>query len=227
MMMMTNELWQAHEEEGKRIARQHGFETTAVGLDWVYYNSDFYFFEKEMRLLIFDIGQESLDGRGVDSDLREWWDQRLGHSRGSSDAVTFNLRWGDTLSYARQRGYYGSLSLRSGISGSLRDITMSPPRGFSFFFGDQIRTPMAEIRRGEMAPTGPTVHRQVLILNKQTIVKENGEFTSEHRVNLADFLKNHSIDDGSVLGFLKNFDIIRNALGNQWVNPYQRMLDMF
>jgi hypothetical protein len=115
------------------------------------------------------------------------------------------------------------------IFAHLIDIRTSPPRGFNIFIGETVEP--IHIKKGKNSYwcTGVLVHRQMMILNGQT-VSFNGDL-SEDRPNLLRFLDGNNIKDRTTVDFLANFKVFRNfaILNGQWGNGFleNRLLDAY
>ena len=194
----TCTLFHAHQREGQRIARQNGFLKDGFGLEWVHYNSDFYFAEQEIHAIIAKVAQELLSKEGFDNvDLDAYY------ATAHNSRVSFNEMW----SIFSQRG----LNLPGQtwqLNAHMINIQGSPPRGFNLFMGESIDPVMIPIIKGRAyQSTDIMIHRQIMIVNGQTI-KMTGEI-GEDRPNLLDFVSDGDIRDIAAQDFLANFRVFR------------------
>ena len=217
-VMMMWQVYVAHETEGRQIAMQHGFRDNANGWCWLHYNSDFYFFEKELIEIINGVASEFLAKHGFDNvDLDEVFRNARSSPNGVG-ALSFNELWS-----ARHKGQRLRIERTSPLFGDLRDVTISPPRGFMLFIGDTTRI-ASTFMKGGVEHVGELERISVFILNGR-VISSNGEF-ADGMSNFLEILMSHRIDDGTVFGFLKNFSIIRSLTDSSHNNIMEAYFPM-
>ena len=222
---LMNEVHRTHHQEGRNIAIQHGFRAgdpnhksiSGAFYDWLYYNSDFYFLELEMVSILKNVTNELLNKNGyMDTDLEFLW-----HYDNAGGPLNFHQKWhqwsDSQLRFAPDRAIKNT-----SIRGWMIDVRTSPPRGFSFFFGESSST--KEVRDPNTNQmTTLTFFKRVMIFNKQLLTRE-GEFT-EDKFNLLDFWVGNRTGNNPMQRFLGNFEIFRNASGPiHKPCPYEKML---
>jgi len=203
---------QAHHLAGHQIAKQNGLVRSGAGVaisDWVFYNSDFYFFERDLVETLTAVAQEFLEKHGgPDAKIDE---------RGFWHGNNFNTRWNHQSMLAgehRQR-------MGRNLSGGMVDARISPPRGFMFFFGELLHYEKIELGHRRYGHTGNSIHKRVMIINKQTVTRD-GAFGGD-RFNALDFWGNSNIIEEALRDFLGNFEVFHNILhGIRNPSPYSR-----
>jgi len=200
-LQLVNKVFRAHHTEGRNLAVQHGFHAgdrnpnlnLALGgafMNWVHYNSDFYFMEEDMVSVLTNVAHRLLGNIGIENeDLDQRWTNLWG------GAHNFNSVW---HSWSNSQSSRAEDALKNtSIKGWMLDVRTSPPRGFSFFFGEQ------DLNPEEVS----SAIRQLMILNGQLATREVSP--DNRRFSLLDFWGASSITDDVMRSFLNNFEILR------------------
>ncbi len=103
-------------EEGKKLARQHGWQD-GQDIDWVYYNADFYYHSEELRNCFKEAAQEM---------AKEWECGEIDTTKRDKDTLanyssSFHEVW-------KNGSQYGIRIC------SMLEVSAQPPEGFSLFF---------------------------------------------------------------------------------------------
>jgi|GEM_PF-2721342 len=207
--MITNATRDANIREGEMLAQQH--ELPLRGAHWLHYNSDFYFFEKELTETLLRVANEFLEKKGAEStDIKQEWRNFYGNG----SPPNFNTWWS---------GFFFNVDSRH-LYGKIRDMTTTPARGFRIFLGDFEKPIHTNRREGRFLSiyefTGITTRRRVMILNKE-IVKDDGTI-KQGEFSLVEFWKNRVHVDNSVWNFLGNFDIFKRSMNLSLVSHLPR-----
>jgi len=186
-------LMQTNDEEGLLLARKQGIREPLYSYSWLYYNADYYYFDQELSAIAMKAAHELAVKNGFKADD---FDKAF---RKRCVDTPFNVYWSARNQLVTDIQHRNAPVLNSG---KLIDPALSPPKGFKFFYSEHV--PKIEKQKGVW-------YKRVMIVNQQTVTK-SGSFDGK-RFNAFDFWGDAALDDASVLGYVKNFDIYRNILG--------------
>ena len=202
---ISNNVLHTHNAEGEALARQHGFrpwESHRLFRDWIHYDSDFYFMEKEMVSILHNVAGNFLRDIDVEvPDFEAQWRDFFG------GAKNFHTRW---HGYSASASYNNpGMALKDiSLGGWMLDVRISPPRGFSFFFSEiNITKEIQDPNTNESVTL--TIQKRIMFFNKQMMVRE-GQFDNG-KFNLFDLWDRNISSDNFMLEFLRNFEMWRNV----------------
>lgn len=215
---MSNNVLDTHNAEGQAIARQHGlrpWEPHVLFRDWVHYDSDFYFMEKELVSILNNVADGLYRNIGIEvPDFEAQWRDVFG------GAHNFHTRW--HMHSASTSYHFPERTLKNtSLGGWMLDVRTSPPKGFSFFFAEtnitkEVRDPVSNQH------ITLTIQQRIMFFNKQFMMRE-GQFENGI-LNLFNFWDRNISNDNSMMQFLKNFEIWKNIFNTpndaQEINPY-------
>jgi hypothetical protein len=203
---MVEILQMANANEGLIIARQQGIMQPLNSNSWVYYNSDYHYFDKDLTAIINTVAYKFANENNVKNIDFEKYYSSCFVGDGSFTSL-FNSPNG--LVSGIQQKNAPMLN-----SGRLIDPNLTPPVGFKFFYSEYVSKIEAE--NGMM-------YKRIMLVNSKMVVKD-GKFDGD-KFNAFDFWGDSNIKNITILDFIKNFDIYRNILGVPIKeNAYEKMM---
>jgi hypothetical protein len=197
---MLWKLFNANFYEGQQIAKEQSIEWSSR--NWFYYNSDYYFFDKELTKLIQTASYEFAKEQGLNGiDLESHW-----------RSVHIGERNFNTLmnSFSQHTLFLYDTPQINTFFGKLNDSEPQTPRGFKLFY--------TEMFSKQEAKTG-VFFKRLMIVNQHIVIR-NGESLND-RFSAIDFWAENTFESKNLFDFLMNFDFVKSKHQSPMIrNPY-------